>query len=90
MERALAKRQGVFVDVKMNGHGQQVVAPYSLRPVAAASVATPLRWDEVVPELDPAALDMAAVLERVGRHGDLAAGLLGGRQRLAPALAGLR
>jgi bifunctional non-homologous end joining protein LigD len=87
VERALARRHGVFVDVKMNGHGQQVVAPYSLRPVPAASVATPLRWDELEAELDPAELGMATVLDRVEREGDLAAPLLAGRQRLGPALA---
>jgi bifunctional non-homologous end joining protein LigD len=88
-ERSLARRRGVFVDVKMNGHGQQVVAPYSLRPVPAASVATPFRWEEVGPGLDPAALGMAAVLERVERHGDLANPLLRGRRRLDGALARL-
>jgi bifunctional non-homologous end joining protein LigD len=89
VERSLARRHGVFVDVKMNGHGQQVVAPYSLRPVAEASVATPLRWDEVDPALEPAELGIAAMLERVERDGDLAAPLLGGGQRLGPALARL-
>ncbi|MDQ3823618.1 MAG: hypothetical protein M3321_10315, partial [Actinomycetota bacterium] len=43
-ERSLARRRGVFVDTKMNGHGQQVVSPYSVRPVPGAPVATPLRW----------------------------------------------
>src|SRR3954452_14512622 len=45
-----ARRAGVgavTVDAKMNGHGQQVVAPYSIRPLARAAVATPLMWDEV-------------------------------------------
>ncbi len=87
VERALARRHGVFVDVKMNGHGQQVVAPYSLRPVPSAAVAAPLRWEEVGAELEPARIGMAAVLERIERDGDLGADLLGGSQRLAPALA---
>jgi bifunctional non-homologous end joining protein LigD len=86
VERALARRHGVFVDVKMNGHGQQVVAPYSLRPVPAASVATPLRWEELEAGVDPAGLGPAAVLDRVEREGDLAAPFLTGRQRLGPAL----
>jgi len=30
--RAAAGRRGVFVDTKMNGHGQQLVAVYSVRP----------------------------------------------------------
>jgi bifunctional non-homologous end joining protein LigD len=45
-------------------------------------VSTPLRWDEVTPELDPAAFTMAAVLDRVEHLGDLAAPVLRGGQRL--------
>ncbi|MDQ3865848.1 MAG: hypothetical protein M3304_03335, partial [Actinomycetota bacterium] len=60
-ERSLARRRGVFLDTKMNGHGQQVVAPYSLRPRPAAPVAAPLRWDEVGPALDPASFTPATV-----------------------------
>src|SRR5215210_5892151 len=65
---------GVKLDVKMNGHGQQIVAPYSIRPVPEASVAT------------PAAFTPAVVLERVERCGDLLAPLLRGRQTLAAAV----
>jgi bifunctional non-homologous end joining protein LigD len=72
----------VHVDAKMNGHGQQVVAPYSIRPVPTAAVATPLAWDEVGAGLDPAAFDPQVVRERVGALGDLAAPLLRGRRSL--------
>ncbi|MFL5955011.1 MAG: DNA polymerase domain-containing protein [Gaiellaceae bacterium] len=72
----------VKLDVKMNGHGQQVVAPYSIRPVPSAAVATPLSWDEVDPTLDPASFTPASVLERVAAKGDLAAPLLHVRQSL--------
>jgi bifunctional non-homologous end joining protein LigD len=72
----------VKLDVKMNGHGQQVVVPYSIRPLPSAAVATPLAWDEVTSELDPAAFVPAVVLERIARHGDLAGSLLHGRQSL--------
>jgi bifunctional non-homologous end joining protein LigD len=72
----------VKLDVKMNGHGQQVVAPYSIRPVPAAAVATPLAWDEVDAVLDPASFTPAAVLDRVSANGDLAAPLLHLRQSL--------
>jgi bifunctional non-homologous end joining protein LigD len=85
-ERSPARRHGVFVDTKMNGHGQQVVAPYSVRPRAGAPVAAPLRWEEVDEKLDPAAFTLARVRERVALEGDLAAALLGGRQRLGAAL----
>jgi bifunctional non-homologous end joining protein LigD len=74
--------RGVKVDAKMNGHGQQIVAPYSIRPVPTAAVATPLAWDEVDERLDPNAFTPPVVRERVERHGDLAAPLLRLRQRL--------
>ena len=78
--------RGVKVDVKMNGHGQQIVAPYSIRPLPRASVATPLAWDEVGDDLDPGSFTPAVVLERVERSGDLLAPLLRGRQTLAAAV----
>ena len=80
-------RLGASIDTKMNGHGQQFVAPYSVRPLPGAPVATPLRWDDVRPGLDPGAFSLATVLERVERFGDLHAPLLHGRQRLDRALA---
>jgi bifunctional non-homologous end joining protein LigD len=44
----IAERGGrVFVDWLRLGVGGSVVAPYSLRATAMASVATPLAWDEV-------------------------------------------
>jgi bifunctional non-homologous end joining protein LigD len=86
LERTIARRRGVFVDTKMNGHGQQVVAPYSVRPRPGAPVATPLRWAEVAPELAPSTFTPDRVRERVRRDGDLLAPLLHGRQRLGAAL----
>ncbi|HEV3407185.1 MAG TPA: hypothetical protein VG079_00730 [Gaiellaceae bacterium] len=85
-ERSLARRRGVFVDTKMNGHGQQIVCAYSVRPEPGAPVAAPLRWDELDETLDPRAFTMDAVLERVGRDGDLHEPLLSARQRLDTAL----
>ena len=88
-EPSLERRRGVFVDTKMNGHGQQVVAPYSVRPRPGAPVAAPLRWEELDEGMDPRAFGMKRVVERAERHGDLLAPLLGRRQRLAAALARL-
>jgi bifunctional non-homologous end joining protein LigD len=81
-ERRLDRRRGVFVDTKMNGLGQQVVCVYSLRPLPGAPVATPLRWDELRPSLDPRDFTMAEALRRVEREGDLFEPLLHGRRRL--------
>jgi bifunctional non-homologous end joining protein LigD len=79
-ERAPSRRHGVFVDTKMNGHGQQVVAPYSVRPLPGAPVAAPIRWDELA-SIDHRTLTPDVVLERVARDGDLFAPVLRGSQR---------
>jgi bifunctional non-homologous end joining protein LigD len=81
-ERSRARRHGVYIDAKMNGHGQQIVSVYSVRPLPGAPVSTPLSWDEVTEDLDPQELTMAVVLERIERQGDLAEPLLHGKQRL--------
>jgi bifunctional non-homologous end joining protein LigD len=86
-ERSLAQRRGVFIDTKMNGHGQQIVCLYSVRPRPRAPVAAPLRWEELDETLDPRDLTMEVVLDRVRRDGDLHERALSSRQRLATALA---
>ena len=85
-----AKRKGVLVDANQNGPGKTTAAVYSVRPRAGAPVSTPLRWDEVREGLDPGAFTMEAVLERVGRDGDLFAPVLAGGQSLGAALRALR
>ena len=47
-EQRKAKRgNAVFVDTLRNAYGQTAVAPYSVRAIENAPVATPLRWSEV-------------------------------------------
>ncbi len=89
-EWAKEKRRGVLVDANQNGPGKTNASVYSVRPRAGAPVSTPLRWEEVVPGLDPLAFTMDAVLDRVARHGDLFGGALGGKQSLTKALRVLR
>jgi bifunctional non-homologous end joining protein LigD len=89
-EWARKKRRGVLVDANQNRAGATNASVYSVRPRAGAHVSTPLRWDEVVPALDPSAFTMEAVLDRVARHGDLFAGVLAGKQSLTKALRALR
>jgi bifunctional non-homologous end joining protein LigD len=79
----------VNVDVKMNGHGQQFVVVYSVRPLPGAPVCTPLLWDELTRDLDYTELTMDVVSERVAELGDVHEPLLHGRQRLDAALARL-
>jgi bifunctional non-homologous end joining protein LigD len=77
---------GVQVDTKMNGRGQQLVAPYSVRPVPKPTVATPVAWDELEAGFDPQLLTIATVPERVERLGDLHEPVLRGGQSLRSAL----
>lgn len=55
----------VYLDWGQNAHGQLLVAPYSVRPVATAPVSMPVTWDEVVPGLDARRWTIANALERV-------------------------
>ena len=77
-----AERHGVLIDGNQNGLGRTTAGAYSVRPRPGATVATPLSWDELTPQLDPRAFTMEAVMERVSRLGDVASPLLGRRQRL--------
>jgi len=89
-EWAKSKRRGVLIDSNQNGEGKTIASVYSVRPRAGAPVSTPLGWDEVNDDLDPAAFTMDVVLERIRKHGDLFEGVLTTRQRLDRALAALR
>jgi bifunctional non-homologous end joining protein LigD len=89
-EWARNKRKGVLVDANQNRPGATNASVYSVRPRAGAPVSTPLRWDEVVPGLDPTSFTMDAVLDRVAKQGDLFEGALGGKQSLKSALKALR
>ena len=61
----------IFVDVGRNAYGQHAVAPYGVRALPKAPVATPLRW----PELDDARLDpqgwtVMTLADRLAEMGD--------------------
>ncbi|HEY7520928.1 MAG TPA: non-homologous end-joining DNA ligase [Methylomirabilota bacterium] len=55
----------VYIDIARNVFGATVVAPYSVRHRPHAPVSTPLRWDEVRPELDPGGLNVRTVPARL-------------------------
>jgi len=84
-EWSKAKRRGVLIDASQNAQGKTIASVYSVRPTPAATVSTPLTWDEVNEKLDPAVYTMQAVLDRLDRHGDLHEGALKTKQRLGPA-----
>ena len=66
------KRGGrVLVDVARNTYAQTTVAPYAVRALPGAPVATPLAWDELEdPELHPRRWTLASVPARFAERGD--------------------
>ncbi|HEX2162699.1 MAG TPA: DNA ligase D, partial [Thermoanaerobaculia bacterium] len=84
-----ARAGKVYVDFLQNGLGKLLVAPYSVRPRPGAPVSTPLAWREVGAKLDPAALSVDTVPERVAAGKDPWAGFLDAAQELPAALARL-
>jgi bifunctional non-homologous end joining protein LigD len=82
-----AREKGkVYFDYLQNASGRTISAPYVLRAHPGAPVATPLKWEEVVPGLKPAQFHIANVLRRHERVGDLFEGVLKKPQELGPAL----
>jgi bifunctional non-homologous end joining protein LigD len=90
---ARAERRGkVLVDWGQNTEHKSMVCAYSVRAKERPTVSTPVAWEEVEAAIeagDAARLvfEMDAVLERVGRRGDLFAEVLTLRQEL-PRLTG--
>jgi bifunctional non-homologous end joining protein LigD len=69
--RPLRSRAGrVYVDYLQNGHGQLLVAPFSVRPLPGAPVSMPLRWREVSPRLDIGRFTMRNARSRMRRLGE--------------------
>jgi bifunctional non-homologous end joining protein LigD len=66
----------VYIDTGQTGRSRAIVAPYSVRAIAGGRVSTPLIWDEVGFNLDPAAFTMFSVPDRVQRYGDPMASML--------------
>ena len=87
--KVAARGPRVYLDAGQNGRGRSIACVYSVRPRPGAPVATPLRWEEVQPGLDPREFTMGAVARRIERDGDLAEPLLTDLQPLADAVARL-
>jgi bifunctional non-homologous end joining protein LigD len=66
------KREGrILVDTARNTYGQTTVAPYAVRALPGAPVATPLAWEELEdPELHPRRWTLRTIPERLAAHGD--------------------
>lgn len=73
VERSIAARgeTRVYVDFGQNSRGKTVAAAYGVRARPGATVSTPLRWEELTPELDPRAFTIETVPDRLARVGDL-------------------
>ena len=88
VERSKRKRgEGmIYVDHMQNARGKSVVAPYSVRPRAGATVSAPVTWDEVArAKITPQDFTIKNVLARIGRKGDLFRPVLDNRQSLTRA-----
>lgn len=84
----------LYIDVMRNGYAQTIVAPYSIRALPTAPVATPVDWDELADASFRAdRFTMDTVLDRLRASGDPWAGMRRTARSLAAArerLAGLR
>jgi bifunctional non-homologous end joining protein LigD len=71
------KRGGrVLVDVARNTYGQTTVAPYAVRALPGAPVATPLAWEELdAPDLHPRRWTLATIPDRLAERDDPWAGI---------------
>lgn len=69
----------VYIDFAQNGHGQSIVAPFSLRPLHGAPASCLPTWSEVTARLAPAGFTMTTLPKRFDKVADpLALVLRGG------------
>ena len=65
------KRQGrLFLDYLRNSYAQNSVAPYAVRPIPGAPVATPLNWDELGGDLHSQTYTLDNIPRRMGQKTD--------------------
>jgi bifunctional non-homologous end joining protein LigD len=81
----------IYVDVNRTRYGQHAVAPYAVRPLPSAPVATPLRWEELDdPGLHPQGWTVATIGARLAGGGDPWKGIAGSARSIGPARQALR
>jgi bifunctional non-homologous end joining protein LigD len=73
LERSVKARpaDSVYVDYLQNIRGKTVAGAYAARARPGATVSTPLDWSELTDDLDPRAVTIDTVPERVAHVGDL-------------------
>lgn len=90
MERKLEKRgDRVYVDTGQTGTSRTIVAPYSVRAHAGATVSTPLAWEELHAGLDPSRFTIVTVPLRAAEIDDPLRGFDEAKPDVASALAAL-
>ena len=85
VERSKRKRgrRMIYVDHMQNARGKSVVAPYSVRPRAGATVSAPLEWAEVERgRIEIGDFHIKNMLKRIERKGDLFRPVLKRKQKL--------
>lgn len=90
MERKLDKRgDRVYVDTGQTGASRSIVAPYSVRAHAGATVSTPLAWEELHAGLDPSRFTIVSVPSRAAEIDDPWLGFFAAKPDVANALTAL-
>jgi bifunctional non-homologous end joining protein LigD len=87
----IEKRGGrIYLDVNRTRYGQHAVAPYAVRPLPGAPVATPLHWDELADAgLGPKSWSVHTIAARLRAEGDPWAGIAKAAKAVGPAAAAL-
>lgn len=72
LEQLKKNRKGrIYFDMQRNAYGQTSIAPYSLRALPNAPIATPLTWDEVGKgDLHPRKYHLRNIRRRLAQKGD--------------------
>jgi DNA ligase D-like protein (predicted polymerase)/DNA ligase D-like protein (predicted 3'-phosphoesterase) len=80
------KKSQIYVDFLQNAYGKSVVAPYSVRPKAGATVSAPLEWEELEKKkISIKDFTIENMLERVKKKGDIFKAVLTHKQSLEEA-----
>ena len=80
----------LYLDINRTRYGQHAVAPYAVRPLAGAPVATPLHWEELDDAtLGPQSWSVATIGARLSEVGDPWSDIAGGATAIGPARAAL-
>jgi DNA ligase D len=77
--------ESLFIDYNQNARDHTIASAYSVRGVPAATVSTPIRWDEI-PGVQPSDFTIETVPARFAELGDLHAGIDDVAFSLAPLL----